>query len=131
MSNTLENSIIENIVPMNGVWINIFLSNKLSVSIEGFFRIIDVSGNIEITSDDWCSREYDETTLELMKKLTVGATVKSSQIKEKPGDLTLVLSNGNSIEIFAHSNFYDSWSINGEQGTIIEVGQNRGVQKYC
>ena len=131
MSNTLENAVINNIASMNGVWISISLSNKLSISVEGFFRFIDVNGSIELTSDDWCSNDYDEASLQTMKKLTVGATVKSAVIKDKPGDLTLVLSNGNSIEIFAHSSIYDSWSINGEQGTILEVGQNRGVQKYC
>ena len=131
MSNILEDAIIENIATMNDVWINIFLSNQLSISVEGFFRFLDVNGNIEFTSEDWCSSDYDEDSLSLMKDLAVGATVKSATIIEKPGDLTLVLSNGNSIEIFAHSSAYESWSVNGKQGTILESGQNRGVQKYC
>ena len=130
MSISLEKVVINSIAPMNRVWINIFLSNELSISVEGFFRFINVSGNIELTSDDWCSNDFDEASLQTMRTLTVGATIKSAAIKEIPGDLTLVLSNGNSIEIFAHSFFYDSWSINGNQGTILEVGQNRGVQKY-
>jgi hypothetical protein len=131
MSITLEKATINNIDPMNDVWINISLSNKLSISVEGFFRFIDASGNIELTSDDWCSSDYDDASLQTMKNLTVGATIQSAVIREKPGDLTLILSNGSSIEVFAHSSAYDSWSINGEQGTILEVGQNRGMQKYC
>ena len=130
MSNIIENAVIENIAKMNDVWINIFLSNQLSISVECFFRFLDVNGNIELTSDDWCSSDYDEDSLGLMKNLTIGATVTKVTIKEKPGDLTLVLSNGNSIEIYAHSSVYESWSVNGKQGTILEVGQNRGVQKY-
>ena len=131
MSNIIEDAIIENIAKMNDVWINIFLSNQLSISVEGFFRFLDSNGDIELTSDDWCSSDYDEGSLAVMNNLTVGTTVISATIKEKPGDLTLVLSNGNSIEIFAHSSVYESWSVNGKQGTILEAGQNRGVQKYC
>ncbi|WP_141685289.1 DUF6188 family protein [Pseudoalteromonas luteoviolacea] len=130
MSSLIENANIASIAKLNDVWLNIFLSNQLSIAVESFFRFLDVNGNIEITSDDWCSSDYDERSLEIMNNLIVGATVKKAIIKEKPGDLVLVLSNGITVEIFAHSSTFESWSINGKQGTILEVTQNRGVQKY-
>ena len=75
MSSIIENANIESIAKLNDVWINIFLSNQLCISVECFFRFLDVNGNIELTSDDWCSCDYDEKPLGLMNNLTVGATV--------------------------------------------------------
>ncbi len=131
MDKILLNKKVLDVKPMNRVWLFIELADELSINIECFFRVINSKGHIEFTSDDYESSDFDEDMLASLKDRINQSIIEKIIINKCLGDLELMFSSGDRLQLFAHSGLLDSWSISGKQGTLFEVSGNRGIQEYC